>query len=113
MTEPRGNGGDRIVYTTKEILANINDQLTRQAQLGEQMERRLTKLEGRVDSHDRVLGDMVPQLKDFIEKINVQKAVEEALLDKKVGIANYDRVLIGAFTLVVVFLTAILPRLFG
>lgn len=113
MTGGTPSGGDRIVYTTKEILADINDKLTRQAQLAEQIERRVSALENRVDSHDKVLMDMVPQLKDFVEKINIQKAVEDAMESKKVGIANYDRVMIGALSVAVVFLSLILPHLFG
>lgn len=109
-------GSDRIVFTTKEILAEINAKLAKQDVLVEQLDKRTERLEHRIETHDRILTDQIPKLTDFMEKMNVQQQVEAALDSRRVhGVSSRDKLLVGGLSacILVVSLLSYLPHALG
>lgn len=83
----------------KEILADINEKLAKNAVFNDQLDRRMGTLEQRVASHDRILTDQLPKLQKAVEGIEVQKQVEAALDSRRVrGVSTRDRVMIGGLS---------------
>lgn len=113
----QGDGtGGRITYTTKEILSDINRKLSESALITEQLDRRMTAIEHRVNQHDRVLTDELPKLTKFMQDFDVQRQVEDALDSRKVrGISNRDRLVVGGISACILMITLVdlLPKAFG
>lgn len=116
--EPNGgtNGGSRVSYTTKEILADINRKLTESALITTQLDRRMSAIEQRVSQHDAVLNSEIPKLTKFMQDFDVQRQVENALDSRKVrGVSTRDRVVVGGISACIMLVTLVdlLPKAFG
>lgn len=105
-----------VSYSLKEILADINEKLSKNTVFNDQLDRRMSTLETRVQSHDKILTDQLPKLQKLVEEINVQKQVEAALDSRRVrGVSTRDRVLIGGLSacLLALGLLETLPKVLG
>ncbi len=114
MSETDPNGVIR--YTTKEILADINEKLSKNNLLVEQMDRRLTSLELRVGVHDQMLSEQMPKLEKFMREMDVRREVDAALEARNVRGASLRTkmlVAIPGVVLAVVSILALLPRAAG
>lgn len=105
-----------VVYSTKEILDSINEKLAKAGVLADQHDKRLTTLETRVMSHDRILTEQLPKFQRVVEDLDVQRQVEAALDSRRVsGISNRDRAIAGALSACILALgiVEVLPKVIG
>lgn len=109
------NDDSTVTFTVREILDGINEKLAKSLALGEQMEKRISTLETRVQAHDRILSEQLPKFQKVIEDLDVQSKVEAALDSHHFqGVSNIDRFVASAIGLCILALGAVqyLPHLF-
>lgn len=78
MAEPNG-GGERVSYTTKELLAEIREGISSIKTTTANHEDRIVKLEAHVAEHEEVRRAYVPKVDGLLRDLDIQSEVKAAL----------------------------------
>ena len=79
MSEPSHGGGERVSYTTKELLAEIRDGISAIKTTTSNHEERIVKLEAIALEHEEIRKLYVPKIDTLVRDLDIQSEVRAAL----------------------------------